>query len=220
MLARLSDLFSQVDETLLATVRELDAMPQRGDAEYWGPWRTQFGKPPTWPTGSGQRVFLYLKPSKALPMVLAEVARRGLPTIAYAGSLNQQLMDRSRAPNIKFETEPVDMESVAEQCDLAVLNATHGTVLQMLLAGKPLLLFPLFLEQRITAERCLSLGAGLMLDAQGTSAVPRAFESLLSEDRFAEAAQQFAARYADFDSKKTLERATARLLALIDSSGA
>lgn len=213
-LGRLSDLFSQVDETLLTTFREFDAMAERGNGEYWGVWRTPFGKPPSWPAGDGPRVFLYLKPCKALPTVLTELARRGLPTIAYAGSLDRRTIDQLRSPNVILETDPVDMDSVARECDLAILNATHGSVLQILLAGKPLLMFPLFLEHRITGQQCVDLGAGLMLDALDTSNVPHALDLLLTDNRFEQAAQQFASRYAHFDAQQSLNRAMERLMAL------
>jgi hypothetical protein len=214
-LARLAELYTQVEATLLTTFQELDAMPQRPAAEYWGEWTTPFGKPPQWPEGDGKRIFAYVKPFKSLPLVLSELVRRRLPAIVYAGSLDWRLVQQFRAPTLRFESEPVDVSAAAQQCDLAILNATHGTTLSMLLHGTPLLMFPLNLEQRITAENVVRLGAGLSFDGATCQEAASPLDALLTIPKFTRAAQKFAQEYAGLDSSKQLERATARLAALL-----
>jgi hypothetical protein len=214
-LARLAELYTQVEATLLTTFQELDAMPQRPAAEYWGEWTTPFGKPPQWPEGDGKRIFAYVKPFKSLPLVLSELVRRRLPAIVYAGSLDGRLVQQFGAPTLRFESEPVDVSAAAQQCELAILNATHGTTLSMLLHGTPLLMFPLNLEQRITAENVVRLGAGLSFDGATCQEAASPLDALLTIPKFTRAAQKFAQEYAGFDSSKQLERATARLAALL-----
>jgi UDP:flavonoid glycosyltransferase YjiC (YdhE family) len=71
----------------------------------------------------------------------------------------------------------------------------------MLLAGKPLLQIPLFAEQRLLADAICRTGAAKMISAARSKRddVEQALDQLLSQERFENAALQFATRYAAFD---------------------
>ena len=121
----------------------------RGEVEYRGPWSLAGGEPPVWPAGSGKRIYAYLSAFPGLPKVLHALRRTGCPTIVFGG-FDARLRDQFASPNIRFETQRLDLKEVAAQCDLAVLSGGQATTLAVLLAGKPILQVPLFLEQAST----------------------------------------------------------------------
>ncbi len=72
--------------------------------------------------------------------------------MVYAPELAGQLQQQYASPTVRFADQPVNMARAGQGCDLAILNGTHGATAQILLAGKPSLHFPLFLEQGMLAE--------------------------------------------------------------------
>ena len=62
---------------------------------------------------------------------------------------------------MRMVDQPVDIAAAARECDVAILNGTHASTAAVLLAGKPILQLPLFLEQQLIAQNVERLGAGL-----------------------------------------------------------
>jgi len=58
----------------------------------------------------------------------------------------------------------------AASCDAAVLHSGQGATAAVLLAGKPILQIPLVLEQRLTAEATVRLGAGEVVNDRASDA--------------------------------------------------
>jgi len=107
------------------------------------------------------------------------------------------------------------MAKAAVACDLAILNGTHGATAQILLAGKPSLHFPLFLEQGLLGENVARLGAGLVAAPDREDFHAR-LDQLIRSPGYAAAARQFAQRYAFLDPFRQVQRVTARLAALVE----
>ena len=198
----ISDLFAQLDRNFLATFQELDHYPQRQNGEYIGAWPQGVGQAPQWPQGNGKRIFAYLKPFPALPQLLTMLGELGHPTLAYIDGADAASLRRFAAPNIRFECQPLELKSVGAQCDVAILNGNHGTTVGMLLAGKPTLHIPIHMEQAVFADGIRRLGAGLRASSDKPDEIRRGLKELLTSDRFREASQAFAARYADDDSER------------------
>ena len=107
---------------------------------------------------------------------------------------------------IRLEDRPVDIRAAARECDLAVLNAGHGATAAMLLAGKPVLLVPIHLEQGLLARAALgNTGAGLEASHKDGEDVRAKLAEMLASDRYGAAAGAFAAKHADFDPKRQRE---------------
>ena len=156
-LERVTRIYFDVDAMLLTTFAELDHFPWRPPSRYLGAWTVAPGKAPQWPDGTGRRVFAYLKDSPAVPELLAWLARSGHPTLAYVDGVDAKKLERANSPTMRFERERLDTARVAWECDVAVLNATHGTTASVLIAGKPVMLLPIFLEQGlIGATPCVA----------------------------------------------------------------
>ena len=90
------------------------------------------------------------------------------------------------------------------ECDIAILNGTHATTVAMLLAGKPALHIPIFLEQAINARAAERLGAAICASPTDPQQIIAALRTLLTTDRFSQAAKAFAVRYADFNPQEQL----------------
>jgi UDP:flavonoid glycosyltransferase YjiC (YdhE family) len=106
---------------------------------------------------------------------------------------------RHRSPTLRFETDKVDLMLVGRQCDVALTHGTHGTTVGLLLAGKPVLHLPLFLEQAILARNVSRLGAGIEAPAARPEVVCGRADDLLASTSYARRAAAFAAHHAGFD---------------------
>jgi len=217
-LGRIAQLFGDVDENFLMSMAELDPKAYAGSRNgqaYWGSWPDAGGVAPQWPEGPGKRIFAYLKPFPALPRLLALLTELGCPALLYVDGIDPRLPQRFRSPRLHFEQRPVDLTQVATQCDLAILNGTHGTTVSMLLAGKPLLQIPLYLEQGLNSQAVERMGAGLTAAPNRPEQIAVKLMQLLGSDQYAQAANRFAARYADLVPARQVERMLTRIEALL-----
>lgn len=214
-LDRIAQLYADIDEHLLTTLPELDHFPNRQNAGYFGQVISPSnGDQPHWPEASGRKIFAYLKPFKGIDLLLQELSRRANPTLLYLDG-NPKDVDKHLSPTLLRVPRPLSMQQVAKECDLAILNAGHGATCELLLAGKPLLLFPLHLEQRLVALAVARLGAGLAPSPTNLPSIRLALDELLAGCHHA-AAQALSARYSAFDSsnqRSTILRRATYLLA-------
>ena len=205
------------DAQILLTLRELDHYLERQadtQVEYWGIGRSGMGEAPQWPALEGKRIYAYLKPFKTLPSLLERLVQLGQPTLIYAPEVEAGLKLRFASRAVQFCASPLDLERTAQECDLAITNATHATALTFLLAGKPQLMLPLYLEQRLVGDNVERLGAGLNAPALHPVGMSSKLDALLTDPRYTQGAQSFAARYAGFDPDEMEQRLIQRIDAL------
>ncbi len=201
-----AQLYRWLDEDFLMTFRELDPYPRGSNAVYWGIWSGGMGEPPNWPGGRGSRIFAYLKSFPALPQLLATLNGLPNPSLVYVPGIQPRTREQFRNPTLRFADAPVEMSQVRRECDVAILNGTHATTVAMLLAGKPALHIPIFLEQALNARAAERLGAAICVSPTDPKQIVTGLRALLTTDRFSQAANSFAAQYADFNPETQLNR--------------
>ena len=210
-LERITQLYHPVNDNFLLTYSELDVYPRPDEIRYWGALPVGgIGQLPDWPPGDGSRIFAYLKPFAALPHLLDALSRLPNPVLVYGDAISMQLRERFARSNVRFATGAVDMPRTAATCDLAILNATHATTVTMLLAGKPILQIPIYLEQALNALASVRLGAALSALPSNPQQVVGGLQTMLADGKYAAAARAFAARHADHDPVQHLEKLAQR----------
>jgi UDP:flavonoid glycosyltransferase YjiC (YdhE family) len=193
-LNHLSDLWESATQ-ILTTFKELDPYQDRKNADYYGTSASPMGEDPSWPEGKGKKIFAYLKPFPTLPALLSALDRLQMPSIVYVDRLPDKLKEKFAASTMKFVSAPQDMGKIASQCDMAILNGTHNTSANLLLAGKPALHLPIYLEQFLTAHKIEKLGAGLSAPTLRPEEMTAKLEMILRSNSYAEGAQRFESRY-------------------------
>jgi UDP:flavonoid glycosyltransferase YjiC (YdhE family) len=207
-LKRLSDLF-ECSKHLLITFAELDPYSPRIAAQYYGPiLAPASGDIPEWPQGRGPKVFAYLKPHyQQLEEAFAALAAQECRTAAFIGGLSPDRLGKINNSTTTISHRPYDIERAASDCDFGVCHAGHGTTCALLLKGKPLLLLPMQLEQYLTARRVSETGAGVIVGGENPHDDFRAAASrIVNDSGFTRRAQEFAQRYAGYNSSSTVTR--------------
>jgi len=215
----MAELYRSPDGTFLTTFAELDPYGRRERADYLGVW--SFNEPGfqtrevTWPPGDGPKIFAYLKPSTGLGHLFQWIAGQRLPLLVVGDGLDVAALRKVGHSTVQIADGPLDLEAVRQLADLAILNGTHGATASMLLEGLPLLQIPHNLEQRLTTIRTSELGVALEAEKDQPRQLIAQLGSLISEVRFREAAQEFAAKYRDFRPEVSIEHVVNRLCQLV-----
>ena len=195
-LRRLQDLFDSVP-VFLCTFPELDHYPDRQAGVWYGevfaPSRGPVG---VWPAGTGDRVYVDLDPRHpALGPIVDALDRLMLPTLVQAAAG----MAAGRADAIERAliqvTTTTNRASVLSGCDIVICQG-HEVAVPALLAGKPLLMLPVFVEQMMTLHRLAKQGLAHGVEPNADAAAIDAVVRRLIDDRACrKRAVNFARRY-------------------------
>jgi len=212
-LQTLSDLYGQV-ESLLITYPELDPFSNRQNAEYLGILPSLRGNKPNWPDSGVPRVFAYLRPLPGIEKLLAMLTTQKLSAIVRMPGVPLTLQEKF--PSLIWEEEFVDLSIAASKADFCIGHGTHMMTAKWLLAGKPVLMFPPYLEQRLTAQRIEEYGAGLISSLKRPKYIQKAIEELLLRpERFRVAAEKFQQRHSAKSPEIALDRAVKKITVIL-----
>jgi UDP:flavonoid glycosyltransferase YjiC (YdhE family) len=163
--------------------------------------------------GEGKQVFAYLKADyRYLDAVLQ--ALRGAPcrALIFLAGATPALVKKYQSATLALVSEPVNMEAARSQADVIVCHAGIGTAAASLLAGKPLLLLPVFSESYMLGECVAQLGAGINVPyLESQPDYKKALLRLLREPGFSEQARAFAHKYRDFSQTRQIEETALRI---------
>ena len=210
ILNRVTELYADADEEVLTTFAELDHFPHRTDGYYVGRCPTEKGRPVIWPPGNGPKVFAYLKDFPAIVEVVKFLSEQRWPSVVVAPGLWLKLQPFA-APTILLAETPFDLQQVAREANLIIGNGNNGTVIEVLLSGKPVLSIPVTLDHSLFADRVSQLGAGMTVAGNKPTDITQAMIHMLQTDRYAQAAQRFEEKYASFNPAAALDEVVGRL---------
>lgn len=213
-LERVAELYRRADLNALATLPELDHYPDRRGGDYRGVWSLPGGQAPDWPDTEGPKVFAYLKPVLAVPVLAECLADLGANSLFHVPGLDAATRQRLVRTGARVAERPLDIATVAGQADFALLHAGHNTTAAMLLAGKPVLCLPIYAEQYLLAHAVERLGAGLNVVTESADALGAALCRLHAEPGFRIAAAAFGARHAGLDAGREATRLVGEIEAL------
>ncbi|HET6308409.1 MAG TPA: hypothetical protein VFG12_14565 [Rhodopila sp.] len=181
-LRHLRDLFHAVP-SYLCTVPELDHYPNRTGADFYGEVFPATATPtPSWPAAAGERIYLDLHAGHpALPALIAVLDRLRLPTLVQATGWPARQADALERATIQV-APTADRPALLAGCDIAIAQG-HEVAVPALLAGKPLLLLPVFVEQMMTLHRLATQGLGHGIAANADTATIDAALRRLVDDR-------------------------------------
>lgn len=217
---RLSDLMA-CQERLLCAFEPLDhygAPPeQRTDDHFVGPvFSLGQGAPVHWPGSEGPRIFAYLKASYGgLDAILAALKAQPASVLAHVPGVARKTVQAHQTGRMSISVEPLDMAAVCSSCDLALSHGGGGTTAAMLLAGKPQMLFPMQMEQTMTARQLCALGVAVQVAPEATGQMPRLLKKTLADTALREAAEQRATQFAGYDQHATVRHVVDRCEALL-----
>lgn len=218
-LARFSELFA-CDDQLFLSFAELDHYPARSGADFLGPvFALGQGVEPNWPPGPGPRLFAYLKPGYgALDKVLSALAGFPASVLVHLPGAARKTVATYSTGTMAIAAEPLAMETLRRSCDLCLCHGGAGTTAAMLLAGKPLVLLPMHMEQTMTARRLSDLGVAVTVVPEACGQLPRLLKKVLATPELAAAAGRFAARHGGYDQQATIRQAADRGEALLGAA--
>lgn len=174
------DLFS-VDEEFLCTLPELDHYDRPQPASYWRlPTGPSGGVLPAWSDSGRQRVFAYIKPPGAhFEATLQALRQSGYDSEVFAPGITPEAIQKHTSDTLRISSKPYDLAKTFETCDSVICHAGHGTVVAALLAGCPVVMVPLQMEQHALARRVEVQGLGETVAPDALVNLPQALERTL-----------------------------------------
>jgi hypothetical protein len=189
------------DLPLLCSFHELDAYGRTAaEGNWYGSTHMEGGAAPAWPEGQGPKVFAYLRGNHPMSVrLLQALADEGCRVLCYYPEIRGGKPPPLEHPCIHYSAEPVDLDRAFAEATLCVGYGGDATVSQALLAGVPLLLVPMHVEQFLRARAVERMGAGINIAALRQ---PLDYGALVRQvahgPSYHAAAKSFAARYAGF----------------------
>lgn len=180
---------------LVCTFSGLDPFGPREDVEYVGPQADAAeGADVRWREEGGTRVFAYLKPrGSPFSAALAGLAALDAEVVVAAPGLTPQAAHAQSTARMRVLGTAVALDAILPGASLCVGHAGPGLGARALIAGVPMALLPLQLEQFLVARRMTAGGSAAMISPEEPAPDFRAwFASILGNDALREAAAQHA----------------------------
>ena len=164
-----SDLY-RADATAVKTVPELDFFGPRSHDHYVGPGLADAGDAiPVWPKARGAKFLVYLRPGAHLAPLFEALERSRASVIAHVPTADRALAKTAHERGVQLSETPLKLTELLPQCDAV---ACHGGNLSAAaaLAGKPLLMCPVYMEQHLAASWTAKQGLALVAPAKPDAA--------------------------------------------------
>jgi len=202
---QISKVLSHSNE-FLCTLPHLDHYTRDQPQDYWGPIITKcIGHSFTWPNKHPYKIFCYLKSNVSNLNTFAEAFNLiEADKVIYIGGtkINNTLFDSSTV----ILTNPAKIESITSNANLVISHGGHNLTAQLLMAGIPNLLIPMFMEQSILAHKLQQQGlcSVCFLD-DSIEKLVIAINKSLEDKQLSDNTRLFSQHYYGYDSDAQLE---------------
>ncbi|MGJ7574290.1 glycosyltransferase [Variovorax sp. RB2P76] len=205
-LHRLSDLYATGTQ-LLAVLAETDHFAPRAEANYIGPiFAADFGERVDWPAARGRvgsKVLVYLAPDRRNPVILHALGASGAQVVAVLPGTAE--IGLGLMPNVRVQRGPLQLAPLLRDADLVIGNAGHGMSAASLLAGIPMMVLPLNVEQAIITGKLVATGAVVsLLDGMHSRGWQARIREAMASDVLRAAARTIAAKYEGVSQSRTV----------------
>ena len=201
----LCDLFQDVP-AFLCTFPELDHYPNRSGADCYGAVFAQSSGPEaSWPIAEGQRIYIDLDPRHpALAALVQVLDRLALPTLIQGEAMEPPQARNLERPLVHITTTP-NRAALFASSDIVVCQGLEVAA-PALLAGKKLLMLPVFVEQMMTLHRVATQGFGQGIDpASDVAAIDAAVRRIVDDTSCRLHAANFARAYNGYQPATALD---------------
>jgi UDP:flavonoid glycosyltransferase YjiC (YdhE family) len=205
------------DAHLLCTFPEIDPFgPREGVAYLGAPGSDESALEVHWSEGPGARVLAYLKPgTPRFDAVVAGLAGLEAEVIVAAPGLSPERARELSTGSLRVFAEPLRLDPLMPEASLCVSHAGPGFAARALVAGVPLALLPLQLEQFLIAQRIEKSGAGALSSPEAPAPDFRAwFASLLASETLREGARRHAQAHRGHSFALAARNAAERIVSL------
>ena len=207
------DLFAG-DLQLVCNFADLDPFGPRAGVEYSGPLAdTTTGRRVDWIGTGHPRVFAYLKPRDTRFLAIVDALRTvaGEAIVAAPGLTEAQAAGLSR-DRVRVFAETVNLDAVLPTADLCVSHAGAGLTARAAVAGVPLALLPMQLEQFLIARRVKAASAAEMVSPDDPQPEFRAWlGGILAREELRAGARALSAAHRGYDFAHAAARAAQRI---------
>lgn len=199
------DVLSCADE-VFTVFPEMDHFGSRPGGDFVGPIDSIGpGEDIAWPAAGGRRIFGYLKPDYgAVDKILEVLDKEDASVVVHIPGVSARMQRQFSNAHMRVTENPVDMTQAAATADVAVLHSGTGTATQLLLQGKPVVLFPQQLEQTMLARVMEKAGLAAVIAEAAAGQFPRLLRRALADPALADAARAFAARHQGHDPQRVV----------------
>lgn len=208
-----SDMFA-AQAHLLCTFPEMDPFAPRGNVEYVGPQGdSTTGAEVRWQGGAARRVFAYLKPrNERFRQTLDGLRALDAEAIVAAPGMDASDARAASGGNLRVVPGAVSLDPLLADANLCVSHAGPGLAARALVAGVPMALLPLQLEQFLIANRISKGGSAAVTSPEDPAPDYRAwFTQIMDRDDMREAARGHAERHRGYSFEEATRRAAARV---------
>ena len=153
-------------KTTFLSLPEFDHFESRDESLYYGPVLSASGVRPKWPKKHNTKVYVYVKQFPGIAQLFKTFAKFPVSFIVYTNNVPDNIINACKAANICYQKKPLNLSLVSQEADLAIINAGHSTLCQFVLAGVPVFMVPLQMEQQMLAVRMHQQQVGWIGDTE------------------------------------------------------
>ncbi len=181
-LTHLTELFA-VDRVVISTFPELDLYGgKRKNTDYCvGSTAIVVDAPVNFISDDRPRILAYLKPGYPhIEMLVSALARCKASVFIACPKGAEKLFAPYVSNRFQFSTELVDLQGAMSSVDLFVGHGNASSCKESLVAGNPMVVLPIQLEQLLTGKKIQEAGFGVLIEKiSGVDELVRLFDNLL-----------------------------------------